>query len=226
MGEKEIKIEASWKAVLEDEFSKSYFNELRNFIKSEIINGKVIYPPGPLIFNAFDKTPFPDVKVVVLGQDPYHGPDQAMGLSFSVNDGIKVPASLKRIYKELNRDINFAIPDHGNLSSWAKQGVFMLNAILTVEAGLPASHKKAGWHLFTDAVIKKISDEREGVVFMLWGNFAKGKKVLINTDKHFVLESAHPSPLAGNAFQGCGHFSKANEILETLGKTPIDWSLG
>jgi len=220
-----VQIEASWKSRLSEEWEKPYFAELVTFIRSEIRNGKTIYPPGKEIFNAFEKTPFPNVKVVILGQDPYHGPGQAMGLSFSVPIGIKVPASLKRIYKELHRDIGMSIPDHGDLSKWADQGVFLLNAMLTVEASKPGSHKKKGWQNFTDAVIKKVSDERDGVVFMLWGNFAKAKKVLIDQEKHLILESAHPSPLAGNAFSECAHFSKANEYLNKRAKKEIDWTL-
>ncbi|MCL4109853.1 UNVERIFIED_CONTAM: hypothetical protein GTU68_028762 [Idotea baltica] len=224
--EKEVNIDPTWKAALKDEFNKSYFKDICQYLKTAREQGKVVYPAADLIFNAFNKTPFTEIKVVILGQDPYHGKGQAMGLSFSVPRGIKVPPSLKRIYKELSNDLDFKIPIHGDLSSWANQGVFLLNAILTVEASLPASHKKIGWQEFTDAVIRKISDEKEGIIFMLWGNFAKGKKSLINLDKHFVLEAAHPSPLARNAFQGCSHFSKANEFLVGKGKREIDWGLG
>lgn len=225
MADKEVQIEDSWKEVLNEEFTKPYFVELRKFIKEEIQSGKTIYPPGPLIFNAFDKTPFQRVKVVIIGQDPYHGEGQAMGLSFSVPRGVKVPASLKRIYKELDRDLEIPIVTHGDLSKWADQGVFLLNAMLTVEATKPGSHKGKGWQKFTDAVISNLSKEREGIIFMLWGNFAKNKQKLIDADKHHILTAAHPSPLAGNAFSGCAHFSKANQILSSRGETEIDWSL-
>jgi uracil-DNA glycosylase len=220
-----VKIQPSWKAALADEFEKPYFAEIKDFLVQEKKAGKTIFPPGPLIFNAFEHTPLPQVKVVILGQDPYHNPGEAMGLSFSVPQGVRVPPSLVNIYKEINRDLGLPIPKHGDLTRWADQGVLMLNAMLTVEGGKPASHQKIGWQTFTDAVIKKISDEKTGVVFLLWGKFAQGKKLLIDQSKHYVLESAHPSPLAGNAFQGCGHFSRANELLQTQGLGPIDWQL-
>ncbi|MFK7948958.1 MAG: uracil-DNA glycosylase [Saprospiraceae bacterium] len=221
-----IQIEESWKEVLSDEFQQPYFLAIKEFLIKERKAGKTIYPPGPLIFNAFNSTPFNDVKVVILGQDPYHGPNQAMGLSFSVPPEVRTPASLRNIYKELAANIEgFQIPKHGDLSSWSTQGVFMLNAMLTVEHKKAGSHRKAGWQKFTDAVIKKLSDEREGIIFMLWGNFAKGKKVLIDTSKHHVLESVHPSPLAGNAFLGNRHFITANELLEKQGKEPINWQV-
>jgi uracil-DNA glycosylase len=220
-----VQIEPSWKAGLEAEFSKPYFGEIRQFLLAEKGAGKVVFPPGPLIFNAFNITPFDQVKVVILGQDPYHNPGEAMGLSFSVPKGKRTPPSLVNIYKEINRDLGLPIPNHGDLTPWAEQGVLLLNAMLTVESGKPASHQKIGWQLFTDAVIQKLSEKREGLVFMLWGNFAKGKKALIDTTKHTVLESAHPSPLAGNAFQGCGHFSKANAALEQQHLAPINWNL-
>lgn len=220
-----VQIEESWKVALQEEFSKPYFTEVRNTVRNEILAGKTIYPPGKLIFNAFDSTPFDAVKVVIIGQDPYHQPGQAMGLSFSVPDGIRIPASLRNIYKELNSDVGIDIPDHGNLTSWAVQGVFMLNAILTVEHGNAGSHRKIGWQLFTDAVIKKLSDERDGLIFMLWGNFAKSKKALIDEMKHYVLEAVHPSPLAGGGFQGCRHFSRTNKLLAEQGMLPINWKL-
>ena len=220
-----IKIEDSWKKVLKDEFEKEYFPEIKSFLVNEIKSGKTIYPPGKLIFNAFNLTPFDKLKVVIIGQDPYHGPGQAMGLCFSVPKGVAIPASLKRIYKEQKEDVGIDIPTHGDLTSWAKQGVFLLNAILTVEHKSPGSHKKIGWQEFTDSVIKKISEEKEGIVFLLWGNFAKAKKVLIDESKHFILESAHPSPLAGNAFFGNHHFSKTNEILAKQGKKPVNWQV-
>ena len=220
-----VKIEESWKAVLKLEFDRPYFQTLANFIKQEKAEGKTIYPPGNLIFNAFDRTPFDKVKVVILGQDPYHNEGQAMGLSFSVPQGVAVPPSLKNIYKEIQTDMGFAPPTHGDLSDWAAQGVFLLNAMLTVEANKAASHQQIGWQFFTDAVIRKLSDERDGLVFMLWGNFAKRKKELINQDKHLVLEAAHPSPLAGGAFNGCRHFSKANNYLKMNGLEPINWEI-
>ena len=217
----DIKIESSWKSLLREEFEKPYFSQIANEVKQKIKAGKRIYPPGPLIFNAFNSTPVEDVKVVIIGQDPYHGPGEAMGLSFSVPKGVRVPPSLKNIYKELHEDIGFKIPDHGDLTPWAEQGVFMLNAILTVEHKKPGSHRKVGWHLFTDAVIEKLSSTRSGLVFMLWGNFAKSKRILIDEGKHHILEAAHPSPLAGGKFFGCKHFSKANELLDE----PIEWQI-
>lgn len=221
----DVRIEPSWKEQLSTEFSKPYFALIKHFLAEEKALGKIIYPPGPLIFNAFEKTPFDKVRVVIIGQDPYHGPGQAMGLCFSVPEQIPVPASLKNIYKELNRDTGVAIPTHGNLTSWTQQGVFLLNAILTVEKNNAGSHAKIGWHLFTDAVIKTLSDHRSGLIFLLWGNFARSKKVLIDPSKHTILEAAHPSPLARDAFKGCSHFSKTNSILSTRGETPINWSL-
>jgi uracil-DNA glycosylase len=221
----EVQLEESWKIALQAEFTKAYFDKLRDFIRNEILAGKTIYPPGKLIFNAFNTTPFDAVKVVIIGQDPYHQPGQAMGLSFSVPDGIRIPASLQNIYKELKTDVGIEIPGHGNLTPWANQGVFMLNAMLTVEHGRAGSHRKIGWQSFTDAVIKKLSDERDGLIFMLWGNFAKSKKELIDEMKHHVLEAVHPSPLAGGAFQGCRHFSRTNELLAKQGISPIIWSL-
>jgi uracil-DNA glycosylase len=221
----QVKIHPSWYAVLEGEFQQPYFQIIRTFLVEARAAGKVVYPPGSLIFNAFDSTPFEDVKVVILGQDPYHGAGQAMGLSFSVSRTVAVPASLKNIYKELKTDLDLEIPTHGDLSKWAAQGVFLLNAMLTVEAGLAASHKNIGWQNFTDAVISKLSAEREGLVFMLWGNFAKQKLALIDETKHTILEAAHPSPLAGGAFFGSKHFSQANAVLAAQGQTPIDWQV-
>jgi len=221
----DVKIETSWKDVLQDEFQQPYFQSLANFIKQEKSAGKAIYPPGALIFNAFNKTPFDEVKVVILGQDPYHNPGEAMGLSFSVPKGVRTPPSLKNIYKELNNDLGVPVSNHGDLTAWAEQGVFLLNAMLTVERNKPRSHHKIGWQDFTDAVIRKLSERRENLVFMLWGGFARKKKMLIDTNRHLVLESAHPSPLAGNAFLGNHHFSKANEYLRENGRQPIDWSL-
>jgi uracil-DNA glycosylase len=222
----DVKIEAGWKSILEEEFDKPYFVDLVNFVKSELKAGKQVYPPGKLIFNAFEKTPFDRLKVVILGQDPYHGEGQAHGLSFSVPAGIAQPPSLVNIFKEIKDDLNIDPPRHGNLESWAEQGVFLLNAILTVRRSEAASHSKAGWAYFTDAVIRKISEHKSGVVFLLWGNFARQKKALIDTNKHFVLESAHPSPLsATSGFFGCKHFSKTNEILRQQGLQEINWKI-
>lgn len=220
-----VQIEAGWKQALAEEFQKPYFAEIKAFLLAEKQEGKTVYPPGPLIFNAFNQTPFNALKVVVLGQDPYHNPGEAMGLCFSVPKGVKTPPSLVNIYKEIKNSLGIAPPPHGDLSQWASQGVLLLNAMLTVEARKPASHQKIGWQTFTDAVIRTVSEQKEGVVFLLWGNFARTKKALVDETRHFVLESAHPSPLAGNAFQGCGHFVRTNEILEKQGKTPIDWAL-
>ena len=220
-----IRIEESWKQALINEFERPYFQTIATFLKNEIAEGKTIYPPGPLIFNAFNTTPFDHVKVVILGQDPYHNPGEAMGLSFSVPKGVRIPPSLQNIYKEIEADLGLTKPPHGDLTSWAKQGVFLLNAMLTVEKNNAGSHKQVGWQFFTDAVIQKLSDEREHLVFMLWGNFAKNKKELIHTHKHLVLEAAHPSPLARNAFSGCRHFSKANNYLKMNGLEPINWQI-
>ncbi|MEI9934212.1 MAG: uracil-DNA glycosylase [Ferruginibacter sp.] len=223
----DVKIEASWKKVLKDEFTKLYFLEIVTFLKTERALGKTIYPPGPLIFNAFNQTPFDKVKVVILGQDPYHGVGQAHGLSFSVPNGIKPPPSLINIYKEIQTDIGVAMPaNYGNLTKWAEQGVLLLNAVLTVRANEPASHSKIGWMNFTDAVIQKLSDEKKGIVFLLWGRFAQDKQVLIDETKHHVLKAAHPSPFsADKGFFGCKHFSKTNELLSKEGLSPIDWKL-
>ena len=220
-----VKIEESWKRALDEEFTQPYFQSLATFLKTQKAAGKKIYPPGSLIFNAFNTTPFEDVKVVILGQDPYHNPGEAMGLSFSVPKGVRIPPSLRNIYKELNEDLKVVIPDHGDLTRWAEQGVFLLNAMLTVEHRTPRSHQKIGWQDFTDAVIRKLSSEREGLVFMLWGGFARKKKDLIDKNKHLVLEAAHPSPLAGGAYFGSKHFSKANDYLQKQGKEQIDWNL-
>ncbi len=221
----DVRIEQRWKEVLRDEFEKPYFVSLVRQLHAEKNAGEVIYPPGSLIFNAFNLTPFDKVKVVILGQDPYHGPNQAEGLSFSVPEGVAAPPSLKNIYKEIESDLGIRIDKNGSLKGWAAQGVFLLNSILTVRASQPASHSGIGWAQFTDAVISKLSEQRDGLVFMLWGNFARSKKNLIDTSRHTVLEAAHPSPLAGGAFFGCRHFSKANEILVNEGLSPIDWSL-
>jgi uracil-DNA glycosylase len=221
----DVRIEPSWKEALKDEFDQPYFQGIVSFLKNEKAAGKIIYPPGGLIFNAFDTTPFEKVKVVVLGQDPYHNPGEAMGLCFSVPKGVRTPPSLVNIYKELQTDVGASIPSHGDLTAWAKQGVFLLNAMLTVEKNQAASHQKIGWQTFTDAVIRKLSQGREHLVFMLWGGFAKKKKDLIDTTRHLVLEAAHPSPLAGGAFFGCRHFSQANEYLAKHGYEPVDWQI-
>ena len=221
----DVKIEQSWKQALEAEFDKPYFRSLVEFHHGEKAGGKVIYPPGSQIFNAFRLTPVQDVKVVILGQDPYHGPGQAMGLSFSVPDGIPAPPSLRNIFKEIHDDLGITMSGSPNLEKWARQGVLLLNAVLTVRASEAASHSNIGWQEFTDAVIRYISEQCSGVVFLLWGNFARRKKDLIDTSRHTVLEAAHPSPLAGGAFFGCRHFSKTNQILASEGKTPIDWQL-
>jgi uracil-DNA glycosylase len=222
----DVQIEESWKKVLHTEFSKSYFENTVAFLKTEKAQGKIIYPPGSLIFNAFEKTPFKKLKVLLLGQDPYHGKGQAMGLSFSVPKGVRPPPSLVNIFKELHDDIGVQIPSTGDLTPWAKQGVMLLNAALTVRAGEPNSHAKIGWHQFTDAVIKKVSDEKEGIIFLLWGSFAHQKQELIDQTKHHVLKAAHPSPYsADKGFFGCKHFSKTNEFLVAQKQDPIDWSL-
>ncbi len=221
----EVAIEPGWKSVLASEFEKPYFQELAARLHAEKRAGKTIYPPGRQIFRAFELTPFDQVKVVILGQDPYHNPGQAEGLSFSVPHGVPAPPSLKNIYKEIETDLGVVIRKDGSLESWARQGVFLLNAILTVEAGRAASHAGFGWATFTDAVIRTLSERRDGLVFLLWGNFARSKKALIDSSRHTVLEAAHPSPLAGGAFFGCRHFSKANAALLAQGLQPIDWTL-
>ncbi len=222
----DVQIETGWKAVLRDEFEQPYFSSLVASLKAEKKAGKTIYPPGPLIFNAFTATPFHAVKVVILGQDPYHQPGQAHGLCFSVPNGITIPPSLINIYKELHQELGIPVPDSGNLSGWAAQGVFLLNAVLTVRAGEAASHASLGWMQFTNAVIEKISKEKNGIIFLLWGKFAQSKAELIDTKKHFILKAAHPSPLSAyNGFFGCGHFKETNRLLKQTGHTPIDWSM-
>lgn len=220
-----VKIESSWKKHLADEFSKEYFRNLTLYIKSEREKGAKIYPPGKRIFAAFEHTPFDEVKVVIIGQDPYHGDGQANGLCFSVSDGINKPPSLQNIFKELQSDLGIPIPISGNLEKWSKQGVLLLNATLTVRAGEAGSHQNKGWEQFTDAVIKRISDEKSGIVFLLWGRYAQAKDVLIDQSKHYILTAAHPSPLARGAFFGCKHFSKTNELLIHSGNQPVDWTL-
>lgn len=219
-----IQIEPEWEAELKEEFKKEYFIRLKNFLIEEKRNHKV-YPAGKNIFAAFNHTPFSKVKVVIIGQDPYHGADQANGLSFSVSKGIRNPPSLQNIFKELNSDLGVKLPSHGDLTTWADQGILMLNATLTVRAEQAGSHQNKGWEIFTDSVIKILSEKREGIIFLLWGRFAHGKEILIDQSKHHILKAAHPSPLARGAFFGCKHFSKTNEILKKSGKTPINWSL-
>jgi len=221
----DVKIEPSWKNVLKDEFEKNYFYEVVTFLKTEKALNKIIYPPGPQIFHAFDATPFDKVKIVLLGQDPYHGKGQAHGLAFSVPFGIKPPPSLINIFKELKSDIGMPIPNHGNLENWAGQGVFLLNAALTVREAEPNSHAKIGWHEFTNRVIQKVSDLKKNVVFLLWGKFAQEKQELVDETKHLVLKAAHPSPYSADRFFGCRHFSKANEYLIQNKIDPVDWSL-
>ena len=222
----DVQIEPSWKAALQPEFSKPYFLQIVHFLKTEKNAGKTIYPPGPLIFNAFNQTPFDRVKVVLLGQDPYHGAGQAHGLSFSVPDGVRPPPSLVNIFKELHSDLELPVPAGGNLTHWAEQGVLLLNAYLTVEAKNPASHSREGWGEFTDSVIRTCSEKKEHLVFLLWGKFAQEKQPLIDETRHLVLKAAHPSPYsANNGFFGCRHFSKTNEYLKAESITPIDWKL-
>jgi uracil-DNA glycosylase len=221
----DVKIESEWKQVLSDEFSKPYFIQIAHYLKTEKAQKKIIYPPGNFIFNAFDKTPFSKIKVVILGQDPYHGAGQAHGLSFSVQDGIALPPSLQNIFKELQSDTGIPISPVGNLTKWANQGVFLLNASLSVRASEPMSHAKIGWAEFTDAVIKAISQHKKGIIFLLWGKFAQEKQYLLDASKNFILKAAHPSPLsAHNGFFGCRHFSKTNELLIKQGIHPIDWN--
>lgn len=223
----EVQIEPSWKAVLRAEFQKEYFRGVVSHLKVEKSAGKTIYPPGGLIFNAFDQTPFPAVKVVILGQDPYHGPGQAHGLCFSVPKGIRLPPSLLNIYKEMASDIGCPISSvQGDLTHWARQGVLLLNASLTVRANEPNSHAGIGWAQFTDTVIQLLSQQKGHLVFMLWGRFAQEKQTLIDPGKHLILRAAHPSPFsADKGFFGCKHFSRANEWLSQHGMTPIDWNL-
>lgn len=220
----DVKIEESWKNILQDEFEKPYFNSLIDFVKSEY-QSQTCYPKGADIFSAFDHCPFNDVKVVIIGQDPYHGPGQANGLCFSVHDGISHPPSLINIFKELQNDIGKAYPNSGDLSTWAEQGVLLLNATLTVRAHQAGSHQKKGWEQFTDAVIQQVSQNREGVVFLLWGGFAKKKGAKIDKSKHHVLTSGHPSPLSANRgyWFGNKHFSKTNELLQEMNQPAIDW---
>ncbi len=218
-------IEESWKTRLMQEFTAQYFSQLKEQLTEEK-KRFVIYPPGSLIFSAFDHTPFDAVKVVIIGQDPYHGAGQANGLCFSVSNGIPKPPSLENIFKELKTDLGISVPVTGNLEKWANQGVLLLNASLTVRANTANSHQNLGWHTFTDAVIRILSDQKQGLVFLLWGKFAQGKEALIDISKHHILKAAHPSPLSAyNGFFGCRHFSKTNELLRMQGKKEIDWAI-
>ncbi len=221
-----VKLEDSWKTALRDEFEQPYMRELGDFLRREKASGKVIYPPGPLIFNALNSTPLEQVRVVILGQDPYHGSGQAHGLCFSVQPGVAPPPSLQNIFKELKRDLNLEIPGHGYLQHWADQGVLMLNTSLTVEQGMAGSHAKMGWQRLTDRIIELVSERRSNVVFMLWGAHAQSKAKLIDPTKHLLLKSVHPSPLSAHrGFIGNGHFSRANQFLKQQGLAPIDWTL-
>jgi uracil-DNA glycosylase len=218
-------IEESWKQVLLPEFQAPYFHELKNFLLEEKKRFRV-FPPGPMIFSAFNRTPFDKVRVILLGQDPYHGPGQAHGLCFSVNKGIPKPPSLVNIFKELQSDLGIPVPAHGNLESWASQGVLLLNATLTVRAHQAGSHQNKGWEQFTDAAIRALSDKRTGLVFLLWGSYAQAKQALIDMGKHHVLKAPHPSPLsASRGFFGCRHFSLANKLLSQQGLQEIDWRI-
>ncbi len=221
-----IQLEAGWRQVLASEFDQPRMQQLREFLRSEKRKGKVIYPPGPEIFNAFNSTPFDRVKVVILGQDPYHGPDQAHGLCFSVRPGVKLPPSLGNIFKEIERDLGHPPPNHGCLQHWAEQGVLLLNATLTVEQGQAGSHQNRGWEEFTDAAIDRLNRQRDDLVFLLWGSYAQKKGRIINPNRHLVLQAPHPSPLSAHrGFIGCGHFSRTNEYLIEKGREPIDWRL-
>ena len=223
-----VQIEASWKRVLQEEFEKPYFEAIVQFLKEQKRQGRIIYPPGNQIFHAFDLCPFENIRCVILGQDPYHGPGQAHGLSFSVPPGVTAPPSLKNIFKELAQDseLSWTEPAGGNLEPWARQGVLLLNAFLTVEANQPASHSHIGWETFTDAVIRNISQKTTGTAFLLWGRFAQNKEFLIDTGRHLALKAAHPSPFsADKGFFGCRHFSQTNAYLQQQGKQPIDWKL-
>jgi len=219
----DVKIEESWKEILHDEFEKPYFAQLIEFVKSEYSQHQ-IFPPGKEIFNAFNLCPFDELKVVIIGQDPYHGPGQAHGLCFSVKEGVDFPPSLRNIFKEINDDLGTPVPRSGDLIRWAKQGVFLLNATLTVRAHSAGSHQKKGWETFTDEVIRNVSLKKENVVFLLWGAYAQQKKELIDQTKHFILESVHPSPLsASRGFFGNHHFSRANQFLQSKGLEPVNW---
>ena len=220
-----VKIEPSWREALQSEFDKPYFAALVQQLHAEKAAGRTIFPPGGQIFRAFDLCPLDATKVVILGQDPYHGYGQAMGLCFSVPQGVPAPPSLKNIFREIETDLGVQMSGSPDLTPWARQGVLLLNAVLTVRAGEPTSHGGLGWQTFTDAVIRTVSERRDGVVFLLWGNYARSKAPLIDASRHLVLEAAHPSPLARGAFFGCRHFSRCNDFLRFRGETPIDWKL-
>ena len=223
---REIKLEPSWKQVLNDEFDKPYMLALRQFLRQEKQSGKQIFPPGPDIFNALNSTPFDKVRVVILGQDPYHGPGQAHGLCFSVQHGVATPPSVQNIYKELKADLGLEIPSHGNLSAWAEQGVLLLNAVLTVQAGNANSHQGKGWELFTDQIVALLNARRENLVFMLWGSYAQRKGAMIDRKRHLVLQSPHPSPLSAHrGFLGNRHFSSANRYLADHQLPEINWQI-
>lgn len=216
----------SWRAVLGDELETPHMQELRRFLVAEVAAGRRFYPPAPLVFNAIALTPFDQVRVVILGQDPYHGPGQAMGLCFSVPDGVPPPPSLRNIYEELARDLGIPRPTTGDLTPWAERGVLLLNAVLTVSPGKPASHAGKGWELFTDRAIRELSERREGIVFLLWGRYAQDKGTIVDSTRHHVLKAPHPSPYsAASGYFGCCHFSKVNALLEAGGQEPIDWRL-
>jgi len=223
---KEVQLDASWLKHLESEFNLDYMQDLRNFLKQEKRLGKQVYPPSDLIFNAMNTTPFDQVKVVILGQDPYHGPGQAHGLCFSVLPGVKVPPSLVNIYKEIKADLGIETAQHGYLQSWAEQGVLLLNAVLTVEKAMAASHQGKGWERFTDRIVSELNEKREHLVFLLWGSYAQKKGQFIDRDRHLVLQSTHPSPLSAyRGFLGCRHFSQTNAYLQKTGQQAVDWAL-
>lgn len=226
MSDRPVQLAEDWKQALGDEFEQPYMQQLRAFLVAEKAAGKVVYPPGPLIFNALNSTPLSKVKVVIIGQDPYHGPNQAHGLSFSVQPGVRTPPSLQNIFKEIQRDLGYPIPGHGSLQSWAEQGVLLLNAVLTVTQAQAGAHANRGWERFTSRIIELLNEQREHLVFMLWGNYAQKKGQQIDVSRHCVLKSVHPSPLSAHrGFIGCGHFSAANDYLLEHGREPIDWRL-
>jgi len=225
MTKSRIRLEPGWKAQLQGQFDEPYMMELRSWLLQRAQSGAVIYPPPTQWFSAFEMTPFTNVKIVILGQDPYHGPGQAHGMCFSVLPGVKIPPSLVNIYKELQSDLGIAPASHGYLESWAVQGVFLLNSVLTVEQGQAAAHQNKGWEKFTDVVIDKLANNTDNTVFLLWGGYARKKGQMIDSNRHLVLQCAHPSPLSVRGFTGCKHFSKANDYLTQNGKTPVNWQL-
>lgn len=222
----EIKLHESWKAILGEEFNQTYMQQLKAFLLEQKKQGKILYPKGDNIFNALNSTPFDEVKVVILGQDPYHGPNQAHGLCFSVNKGVKIPPSLRNIYKELHNDIGFEIPNHGYLKPWTHQGVLLLNSVLTVSEGLAASHQGKGWERFTDKIIEKLNQQKKHLVYMLWGNYAQQKGANIEAENNLILKTVHPSPLSAHrGFFGCKHFSQCNDYLQKHGNSAIVWDI-